>query len=407
MNAWTLFSSLDQNFDVPFLDGVQALLSALIAYVRQPLLAGAVVWIAGTAMVEMYAPGGDPMTGLVRKLMRAAIVIFLVSSAPTFNQYIGNLLLNTLPTDISNAVSGVAGGPTVAAASFDQLLNQAWAAGLQVYKNLPAWSLKGVGLMILVALYWAVAAVTIAVSFLVYLATHVFLGLVVATGPLFVCCLLWQRTTRFFDGWLGAAGSLILTQVLVVALLAMLVQVESRLVLEIAGLNGSGGVNVNNEVGQLHLLLFRRWCRWRLRCRSFAPGRSVATGAKTCMGTQPGPPATRSSVVGSRCAGSSDVVRRWRDIARETGARVPDLPGSGTRRPVCPDAFRKGTQLRGPQLPILALLGCRPRPQTGELAGIRWLARATRPAHLPIRPAICRGANASVQSILERRPGRA
>jgi type IV secretion system protein VirB6 len=255
MNAWTLFASLDQNFDVQFLGAVQALLSALIAYVRQPLLAGAVVWIAGTAMVEMYSPGSEPMTGLVRKLLRAAIVVFLVSSAPTFNQYIGNLLLNTLPTDISNAVSGVAGGPAVAAASFDQLLNQAWAAGLQVYKNLPAWSLKGVGLMILVALYWAVAAVTIAVSFLVYLATHVFLGLVVATGPLFVCCLLWQRTTRFFDGWVGAAGSLILTQVLVVALLAMLVTVESQLVLQIAGLNRNGGVNVNNEVGQLHLLL--------------------------------------------------------------------------------------------------------------------------------------------------------
>ena len=256
MNAWHLFAWLDSNLDVQFLNGVQALLSALVTYVHAPLLAGAVVWLAGTFMVDHYAPSGiDPMTGLVRRLMRAAIIVFAVSSAATFNQYLGNLLLNILPTDIGNAVAGAMGGPRVDANVFDTLLNGGWTAGVQVYKNLPGWSLKSFGMMFVVAIYWVVAFFTIAISFLVYVASRVFLGLTVALGPLFVCCLLWQRTARFFDGWIAAAGSLILTQVLIVALLALLLAVENRIILQIIGLTAMGGAGVNWFVDQIQLLL--------------------------------------------------------------------------------------------------------------------------------------------------------
>jgi type IV secretion system protein VirB6 len=252
--AWGFFLNLDRLFDVNFLNGVQALLSALVTYVHAPLLAGTVVWLAGTFMVDHYAPGGiDPMTGLVRRLTRAAIIVFAVSSAATFNQYVGNLLLNILPTDVGNAVANASGNPPIGANAFDTLWNGAWAAGEQVYKNIPGWSFKGLGMMIVVALYWGIALGTIAISFLIYVASRVFLGLVVATGPLFVCCLLWQRTARFFDGWVGAAGSLIVTQIFIVALLTLWLRVETEIIRQIAGQNV--GVNANNEASQVQLLL--------------------------------------------------------------------------------------------------------------------------------------------------------
>jgi type IV secretion system protein VirB6 len=190
------------------------------------------------------------VTNWLRYLIRAALVYFIVSSAANFNQYFGTLFLTTLPTEIGNAISGAAGTHSVTGGAFDTVWNKAWTAGLVVYKNLP-WSIKGMALEFLVVLYWLVAIATIGVGFLIFLSAHVMLVLVIAIGPLCICCFLFPSSRRFFDGWIGTSVALVLTQILSIVLLSLLIDTENATIAQIAADNAGG-----NEIAQLQLLLY-------------------------------------------------------------------------------------------------------------------------------------------------------
>jgi len=251
---WTFFATLFQMLDTAFLGEVSVIATRLIAYVQAPLIAGIALYVAGMLMVEMFDPHADTGPKIIRLLTRGAIVYFAVSSYAVFNQYFGSLFLQTLPADITNAISGAVGAPAVNATAFDTLWNTAWAAGEQVFKNIPTWSFKGAFLTLIVWAYWTVAMLAIGVAFLIYLGSQVLVGLLVATGPLFVCLFLWPRTQRMFDAWIGGMAAGVLLQVFTVALLTILIETVGQMVRQIAAASGGAGVNSSNVMTQLQTL---------------------------------------------------------------------------------------------------------------------------------------------------------
>ena len=246
---WDFFATLYTSIASPLDSSVSGVITAITSYLTPILKAMIVVYVGGTALIMMMNPTQEPLTGLLRNLVRSALVFFIISSAANFNQYFGTLFLTTLPTEIGNSISGATGAYSLTGGAFDDVWNRAWAAGLVVYKNLP-WSIKGIALQFLVVAYWILAILAIGVGFLIYLGAHITLGLVVAIGPLFVACYLFPATRRFFDGWISALVSLVLVQVLSITLLSLLTRTEDMTIAQIVG-NGSGG----NEIAQLQLLL--------------------------------------------------------------------------------------------------------------------------------------------------------
>jgi type IV secretion system protein VirB6 len=247
---WNFFATLYTGINTPVDDFVNVVVGALTGYLTPILRTLIVVYVAGMALVAAMNPGQEPLGDFLRQLFRAALVFFVVSSAANFNEYFGTVFLKTLPTEISNAISGAAGTHVVTGGAFDTVWNKAWTAGLVVYKNLP-WSIKGIALELLVVVYWFVAITTIGIGFLIFLGAHVTLALVIALGPLFICCFLFPATRRFFDGWVGASVSLILTQILSITLLSLLIDTENATIAQIAANNGG-----DNEIAQLQLLLY-------------------------------------------------------------------------------------------------------------------------------------------------------
>jgi type IV secretory pathway VirB6-like protein len=233
---------------------VQGMESQLSAAVRGPLLLAVTLYIAGMTAMELMNPGGDPLLGLFRKIIRASVVLSAASMA-TYTPWVHNILLNDLPNSITNAISGAAGNGALAPAAFDTLLGQAYATGLMVYKSLSGWSAKSVGISITVGLYLMASAICIGAAFFMFLAAHILLGLTVAFGPMFMCFLLFPRTLRYFDGWLSTALTLVLCQALLVGLLSLLINVETDIIHSILALNGSSGENASDEFGQLHFLV--------------------------------------------------------------------------------------------------------------------------------------------------------
>lgn len=246
---WHFFANTYAGIDAPVQAFVNGVIAALSNYITPILRALIVVYVAINAMIIATNPTQEPLTTFLRQMIGAALIFFVVSSAANFNQYFGTIFLTTLPTEISNAISGATGGNTLNGGAFDDIWNRAWTAGLVVYKNLP-WSLKGIALQLLVVAFWLIAIMAIGIGFMIYLGCHVILALVVALGPLFVCCALFPASRRFFDGWISAMVSLVLTQVLTITLLVLLTTTENATITQIAADNGG------NEIAHIQLLLY-------------------------------------------------------------------------------------------------------------------------------------------------------
>lgn len=255
LNNWQFFATLYAGVDGPVEAFVTNLVTALSAYLSPIMLTLSAIYIAGMAIVTMINPSHDIIHDFLGHTIRAALVYFLVSSVENFNQYFGTIFMTTLPTEIGNAIAGATGAHIINGAAFDSVWNKAWTAGLAVYKSVP-WTFKGIALSILVDIYWVIAIVTISFGFLVYLGCHTSLAMVVGLGPLFVVCFLFPATRRFFEGWIAAMVSLVLTQILVITLLSLLVNTENMTITQIATNNGGDNIILEFQFLLYAMVLF-------------------------------------------------------------------------------------------------------------------------------------------------------
>ena len=251
--SWAFFAVLFNAIEPPLVAAVQGIIGALSAYVAPILKWFIVAYVAGRMIVLAYGPSQEPLGVFLKTLMKCAIAYWIVASAATYNQYLGTLLLTTLPTEISRAISGVNGGQPLTGQVFDDIWGKAWSAGLAVYRNIP-WSIKGIGLQFVIVLYWFVALISIGIGFLIYLGAQVILALLVAVGILFAAAFPFTASRGYFDRWLSACLSMVLLEVFVVALLTLLTAAENQMIVQIVGLNG-GGFNGADEIAQLQMLL--------------------------------------------------------------------------------------------------------------------------------------------------------
>ena len=199
------------------------------------------------------APNGAPMQTMMMDVVRGAIVVTLVGNAGNFNQWIGTVFLTTIPNEVGQAINGSLGGsgpPVNGGAQFDAVWNTAYKAGLMVYNNLPSVSLKGVALTFCVFFFWGVALAAVAIGLLMFLASSVLMALLIAIGPIFIACALWPGSRAFFSGWIASCVSTVTAQILTVALMSLMLQVETAELGRIA----SNPANAN-EIGQIGSLL--------------------------------------------------------------------------------------------------------------------------------------------------------
>jgi type IV secretion system protein VirB6 len=246
---WNFLSQLYQSLDVALMAAVNQILASIIAYIRPVIIACSALYVALSLIFDMMDFGGMANPGkVINYLLRAAIIVFAVSTVGVYNQYFTDPFLNFLPNELSNAIAGGTGAPVINAAAFDHLWTTAWAAGEVVEKAIPWYSFKGIFLSMVVIGYWGVSILAIGFAFLVYLGSHVLGELLIALGPIFVCCLLTPYTTKIFDAFVGALTSVVLLQLFVVALLGLAIVTVSHLLQTLAGVGVGVGGNLMSGV---------------------------------------------------------------------------------------------------------------------------------------------------------------
>jgi type IV secretion system protein VirB6 len=254
VDEWNFFGFLYNNFAVQFLAAVQANAGNLASALQTPLLLGVTIWLAATSAMELLQPGTDPMLMFVRKAIRAMLVIGLVTAA-NYTQVFCNFVITTLPNELTAAISGAKMAGTLTPHAFDALFQSGWVGVLGIVKNVSVWEPKTVILALFASLSFLVGAFFIAIGFLIFIACQILLGLAITVGPAFVCLLLWEKTVSYFTAWISVLAAGVMTQVLVVALLAVLMTTEQNIMQQISAMNAASGGNANDIGGQVHYLI--------------------------------------------------------------------------------------------------------------------------------------------------------
>lgn len=284
MNAWHVFAWVYQSFNAPFLAVVNAQAANLSATVMLPATLLATFYIAFGAYQDLYTGlSGNPVMDLVRRCMRVALILACLVSA-TYVAVVSNMLLTELPNGLAAAVTG---GTAVGAAAFDKMANQAWAATVEIWKNLSVWNVKSLILGGYSCLFLGFAGFSICLAFSLWLITQVGLGLLVVVGPLAIACLIMPQTAKFFNGWLASVVTGIVAQVMIVTTVSVLLTTVTTTLTQILQ-NAVPGATTADDIGtEIHQLSNAgfMFIISGIVCLSLVPiARAIGGGAATEIG---------------------------------------------------------------------------------------------------------------------------
>lgn len=174
-------------------------LTSVIAEVEGPLRVALVLYVVLYGFAILRGAISEPMMDFAIRSIKLALV-YALATTTAYSSFVTEPLFTGLPNALTRAIGG-ADAPNVGAA-FDQFL---------AYAGYLAETIARTGNVFDVTPYVVSGAVLIigalacALGFGVVLVAKLALALLVALGPIFIACALFDATRRFFFGWLSQA----------------------------------------------------------------------------------------------------------------------------------------------------------------------------------------------------------
>lgn len=221
-----IFAYIVSRVETPLVAAVNGVVTAFLAFAAQPLRVALVLFIALTGLTLARGATGEPASLIVGRLLKASLVVWLLTGSGAYQQWVYNFFFVALPQGLSGALTS--GGVTaVSANSFDQVWVRSWRAGLEVW-NSAGW--MDFGKQFAVLLFWVAAILSTVFCFAIWLISRVVLALYVALGPLLVGLVLFPATRAVFERWIGSLIACVILQVTTVVLLFIILQVIQQVV---------------------------------------------------------------------------------------------------------------------------------------------------------------------------------
>ena len=232
---WSVFSYIVDQIETPLTTTVSGVVAGFLSFVSAPLQIMSVLYIALTGILIIRGYHQEATHSLISRMLKLAIVVFMVTSAGAYQQWVYDFFFVVMPHDLATAVTG-AGAGVVDASSFDLVWLRAWRAGLEVWKTL-TWHDFAEKLVIIV--FWAAGIISTGFGFAIWLVSRVILALYVAIGPLLIPLVLFPATRSLFERWIGSMISCIILQIATLVLLFIILEVERSVVSSVASLHSS------------------------------------------------------------------------------------------------------------------------------------------------------------------------
>lgn len=290
-----IFTTIFDNVEAGLQTYLNERVAAVIQVVEQPLRIAAVLYIVLFGIAILRGAIEEPFMDFALRAMKIVFIVFLVTTAG-YGQYVTGPLFNDLPNLIGNAVSGSTGN---VGATFDSLMGR----GFQLAKRISdegGWFEIGPATYSL-AVYVA-AAIMAAIGFTVATIVKVVLAMLVAIGPIFIACALFEATRRYFFGWVAQCVNYILLFALVLAMMELVLSLTNSVYPTLQGYNAQLAGMCYVALSILSLLFFL-----------WAP--SIASG-----------------IAGGASLGLADFVRPMNAVTRTpTGGSSRGQSGAGAR----------------------------------------------------------------------------
>lgn len=209
--------------------------ASVTAMVSGPLRAALVLYIVLYGFAVLRGAITEPVMDFAIRSMKL-IFIYALATTPAYGAYVTTPLFQVLPNDLAQAV----GGPSAASVgeAFDELANK---AGQLATRAADKGKILDPAPWVVAAVVLVVGTLTSALGFGVVMVAKIGLALLVAIGPIFIACALFDASRRFFFGWLSQGVNYLTLFALVLTLVQLVLDLVRSQWSSIDALDPVGG----------------------------------------------------------------------------------------------------------------------------------------------------------------------
>ena len=196
--------------------------SSVIAEVSGPLRVALVLYVLLYGFAILRGSISEPVMDFVVRSIKLAF-IYMLATTVAYSTYVTDPLFHVLPDTLARAIGG--GGVPDVGAAFDQFFSRAAYLAEKIAKEA---SPVDFGPWILAAVVYIIGALAAALGFGVVLIAKVALALLVALGPIFIACALFESSRRFFFGWLSQAVNYLVLFALIITIFQLILSLVDQ-----------------------------------------------------------------------------------------------------------------------------------------------------------------------------------
>jgi type IV secretion system protein VirB6 len=262
---------------------------------------------------------------IVGRIVRMMIVLALVRSWPNFNNLFYRWI-NDTPEDVGRAILAASGtGITEPTSGLSQIWRTANQAGSAFAEQSGYFSIlpSMIGVLVMVG-----AGIFIAVALAILILAKVMLWVLIGTAPIFIACMLFERTRGYGVGWFNQVLTYALIPLYIYVVASFLIAAMNPELTKIDAASGSRTLTLADVAG--FLLLCAAGAFVMIYIQSI--GQGIAGGISAGIGTTASQ-ATKSLGLGALQAGAAagrSAQPGGRTIGNRHGAGV-DNDSSGTK----------------------------------------------------------------------------
>lgn len=206
---------------------VQTMYTTLASYLGPLFLAGLTVYVVWWGYEMLFGRAQMTAGTFVWRFGRAFICYTLIVSWATYQPLIVKPLLEApdgMATIVCQSTGGSnCGGDGSSGSSVTQGLTDIWNSGLAVVKAMAdAGGITAVGMYILAIVVLAVVCILCAIAVTLLMIGKMTMFILLAIGPIVLCCALFNVTSRVVDGWISSLAGYALLPIIVYVILGFM-----------------------------------------------------------------------------------------------------------------------------------------------------------------------------------------
>jgi type IV secretion system protein VirB6 len=190
--------------------------SNVIAQVEGPMRAALVLYVLLYGFAILRGSISEPIIDFSIRSLKLAFIVMLATTT-AYSSWVTTPLFQTLPNTLTQALGGAAS--TDPGTAFDQFFARAAYLGEKISQTA---SLTNPGPLLMSGAVYVIGALAAALGFGIVIVAKVTLALLIALGPIFIACSLFDVTRRYFFGWLSQAVNYLVLMALIITVFQLI-----------------------------------------------------------------------------------------------------------------------------------------------------------------------------------------